>query len=151
MLFKYRVPGVAGDNTADYWANAIWAEHNRERRALGIPPLTRSPLLDQVAAIRDDDLVNEGYFSHNDPNNNPGNYQSVAVQQGLAVWGWLGENLAMNNYKNPLAEAWRGLMASPTHRDNILTRDFTHLGVAARIRPDGLYVFVLIYASSDQL
>lgn len=141
------VPGVGGDAAGASWLDRFLEAHNYERAKAGVPALRGSELLSRVAQVRVDDMVQENYFGHVDPNNNPGKYDEIARREGLTSFAWLGENLALNNYPDPLPEAMRELMASPGHRANILSGDFDAMGAAAQIRPaDAAFVFAIIYS-----
>jgi uncharacterized protein YkwD len=49
------------------------------------------------------------------------------LQAGYANWTWVGENIAAG-YPTPEAVV-SGWMSSPEHRDNILSPDYTEIGV----------------------
>jgi len=144
---------VAADGAGPTWSERFLAAHNFERaKAGGLAPLRRSAKLDEVAQLRVDDMVAEKYFGHADPNSNPGKYNEILERMGVTTFSWAGENLAMNNYPDPLAEAMRGLMGSPTHRANILFDGFDTMGAAAQIRPaDAVFVFACIFTGGVQV
>lgn len=83
-----------------------------------------NPLLTKAAELKALDMANRSYFSHQGP-------------KGEAPWSWLdkvgykyvyaGENLALNFYESSeLNQAW---MNSLKHRENILDKNFTDIGV----------------------
>lgn len=98
---------------------------NDDREDEGFPALSISPVLEEAAQLKANDMAEKGYFAHTSP-------------EGLAPWYWLdeagyryfaaGENLAVNfsDSKN-VEEAW---MDSPSHRANILSNNFTEIGIA---------------------
>lgn len=113
------------------------AEHRRnQEQPLHVPDASTFPR---------EYLVASNTFQHDDPTVPGDTYHEKLIALGFTTWLWAGENLAMNNYPDPLAEALRGLMASPTHRANILARDFTHMGSWASIRPDGVFLFAFVF------
>ncbi|WP_374694115.1 CAP domain-containing protein [Cellulomonas fimi] len=91
---------------------------NDARRAQGVGDLTVSECAQQQALTRAKLLVAEGRFEH-DP-----------LEPILAACGGrtVGENLALG-YPTAKAtvDAW---LASPGHRANLLSKDFTSIGVA---------------------
>lgn len=96
---------------------------NKERTSRGLKPLTFDPGLRQIARDHSADMFRNGYFSHYDPSG-----KDVASRASSAGIDYLviGENLA---YAPSLELAHQGLMNSPGHRANILSEDFTKIGV----------------------
>lgn len=104
---------------------------NEDRSELALPELKTSPLLTAAAQAKADDMAKKGYFSHTTP-------------EGYDSWHWFkqvgydyrfaGENLAVNFSDSADVEAaW---MASPTHRDNIISPRYTEIGIATAV---GMY------------
>jgi len=88
------------------------------------PHLSENPLLDLAAQLKALDMAKKGYFSHISP-------------EGITPWHWFeqvgyeyafaGENLAVNFQNvNDLIPAW---LNSPSHRENILSSNYTETGV----------------------
>ena len=105
--------------------NALVDETNQGRVVNGLPDLQVSPLLQAAAQEKASDMASKGYFAHTSP-------------QGLTPWYWFqqvgynfdyaGENLAVNfSDSQDVTTAW---MNSPEHRANILSTDFTQIGIA---------------------
>lgn len=97
---------------------------NAERTSLAAQPLTRSPLLDEAAQLKAEDMAKNSYFSHYSPT-------------GVSPWHWFevvdyqyvhaGENLAVHFTDSAaVVEAW---MNSPSHRANIVNGAYTEIGV----------------------
>ncbi|MEJ0001761.1 MAG: CAP domain-containing protein [bacterium] len=97
---------------------------NKERADNGAAPLTENALLDKAAQEKADDMARNGYFAHTSP-------------EGKTPWYWFqqvgynyiyaGENLAVNFFEsNDVAQAW---MNSPTHRENIVKKEYTEIGI----------------------
>lgn len=98
---------------------------NINRAEAKLPKLFVSTKLQKAAQLKAEDMALKSYFSHNSP-------------EGYAPWHWLdqvgynyasaGENLAVNfNDSADVDLAW---MNSPSHRDNILDKKYTQIGIA---------------------
>lgn len=96
---------------------------NEERAGINLPTLTESPILNQVAQLKAEDMASKGYFAHNSP-------------EGKTPWYWFaivgytyssaGENLAVNfSDSEDVTSAW---MDSPAHRSNIVAGHYTEIG-----------------------
>ena len=99
---------------------------NRERAAAGLPPLSESPLLDQVATIRAQQMVTDG-LTHT----RPGSHDFAATQ------------LLRQN----AAEAW--WMTSPEHRANILGANFRQVGIGTAIDGGKMYIAAVFTDSAN--
>ena len=97
---------------------------NAERAKNGLSALTMNWELARVARYKSQDMINKKYFSHDSPTyGSPFDMiKSFSIKYSAA-----GENIA---YGQPTASAvvtaW---MNSPGHRANILSKNFTQLGV----------------------
>lgn len=113
---------------------------NESRLAFNEAPLTRSPILDEAAQMKADDMAQFGYFSHNSPT-------------GVTPWYWFkkvgyvfvyaGENLAINfTDATEVRDAW---LASPLHRANLLNVKFKEIGMAtvSGVYKDGPTIYVV--------
>ena len=98
---------------------------NENREDAKLPALNYSPLLEEAARLKAEDMKIRGYFAHVSPD-------------GIDPWHWFkkvgydyeyaGENLAINfSDSADVTKAW---MDSPGHRQNILSSNFTEIGVA---------------------
>jgi hypothetical protein len=105
--------------------NALVDGTNQNRVANGLPDLQVNPLLQAAAQDKANDEATKGYFAHTSP-------------QGITPWYWFqqagynylyaGENLAVNfTDSQDVVTAW---MNSPEHRANILSTQFTQIGIA---------------------
>ncbi|MBI4133955.1 MAG: CAP domain-containing protein, partial [Candidatus Terrybacteria bacterium] len=101
---------------------------NAERITRGVPALVEDADVAAVAQARSDDMAALGYFSHTSPTGETA--FSLMDARGIP-YGWAGENLARNNYPadEQVAVSIRDLMASDGHCENILSTNYTHLGV----------------------
>jgi hypothetical protein len=98
---------------------------NKDRIANGLKPLSLSPQLVEAAQKKALDMLNKDYFAHTSPS-------------GLTPWYWLdkvgykystaGENLAKDFLESEYVhDAW---MDSPSHRANILNKNYQDIGIA---------------------
>lgn len=102
-----------------YLAGAI----NRERAAVGAPPLQVDMQLVSLARSKSSDMIANNYFGHTSPTyGTPGQMLAAAGVKYRAM----GENIAGNR---TVEGAHTSLMNSSGHRQNILNPSFTHLGV----------------------
>jgi uncharacterized protein YkwD len=113
-------------------ANEVHRLTNIERANLGFSQLGVMSSLTQTAIVRANEIIQ--YFSHTRPD---GRDCFTAFQEnGIDITSRLaGENLAAG--QRTAAEAVQSWMDSPGHRENILNRDFGHLGVGVTIDNNG--------------
>lgn len=96
---------------------------NKERVARGLNPLQVDMRIVVTARQKAQDMIDHHYFDHKSPN--LGMPFDQFKRAGID-YGYAGENLAgAENVQN----AHNALMNSPTHRDNILFKQYTHIGV----------------------
>jgi len=104
---------------------------NNDRLNSGASELTWSPTLEKAAKLKAEDMATNGYFAHTSP-------------AGITPWYWLrqadynfvyaGENLAIDFTESENVE--RAWINSPTHKENIMSQNFTEIGIAT---VDGIY------------
>lgn len=98
---------------------------NTDRASANLSELKINPKLIEAAQAKADDMASKSYFAHNSP-------------EGRTPWYWFGkagydykyagENLAVNFVESKdVEQAW---MASPTHKWNIMNKNFTEIGIA---------------------
>jgi uncharacterized YkwD family protein len=97
---------------------------NVERKKNGLPALTADTPLSNVARKKSDDMQAKGYFSHTSPTY--GSPFDMIRDFGI-TYKTAGENIAKGQ-RTP-EQVVQGWMGSPGHRKNILSSDFTHIGV----------------------
>ncbi|WP_246247599.1 CAP domain-containing protein [Piscibacillus halophilus] len=97
---------------------------NEERQKQGLEPLEASSELSDVAREKSRDMAENNYFSHTSPT-----YGSPfdMMQQFGIDYRTAGENIAKGQ-RSP-EQVMNGWMNSDGHRKNILSSDFTHIGV----------------------
>ena len=121
---------------------------NRERAAAGLPPLTESPALNQIANTRARQLVTDG-LKHVRPGSQEFAATQLLRQSGIA-FTWDGENIywqggpPFDDAVNA-AEAW--WMTSPEHRANILGPHFRQVGIGTAIDGGKMYI-AAVFADS---
>ncbi|HET7034192.1 MAG TPA: CvpA family protein [Thermomicrobiaceae bacterium] len=108
---------------------------NDARASDGLQPLAPDQRLQSVARAHSEEMLKLGYFAHNSPvSGSP----SDRLQAAGIAFQVAGENLA---YAPTVEIAHRGLMNSPGHRANILSPDFTRVGIGVIVAPNGERMF----------
>jgi uncharacterized YkwD family protein len=97
---------------------------NEQRKQNGLPALQADTQLSGVAQKKSVDMRQNGYFSHTSPTY--GSPFDMMRDNGVS-YKTAGENIAQGQpTPQEVVKAW---MDSPGHRKNILSPDFTHIGV----------------------
>ncbi|MBI1863878.1 CAP domain-containing protein [Candidatus Woesebacteria bacterium] len=98
---------------------------NVKREEAGLSDVSENPLLDQAAQEKAKDMVTKGYWAHVAPD---GTQPWKFFADVDYKYRYAGENLA-RDFKDPASavDAW---MASPSHRDNMLSGHYKDIGVA---------------------
>lgn len=97
---------------------------NKERAAAGLPALKVNTKLAGVAEKKAEDLRDKNYFAHQSPTY--GSPFDMMKQFGIS-YTTAGENIAKGQ-KTP-SDVMNGWMNSPGHRANILSANYTEIGV----------------------
>ena len=97
---------------------------NIERSKQGLSPLKMNWELSRVARLKSEDMANKKYFDHQSPTY--GSPFDMIKSFGIKYKS-AGENIAMGQ-KTPAA-VMTGWMNSPGHKANILSTNYTELGV----------------------
>lgn len=122
--FKVSHPGVLGIQT-NITAEELVQDTNAERVKQGLSPLVLDTVLSEAAQKKAEDMFAKNYWAHFAPD-------------GGTPWGFIkasgyeyiyaGENLARGfTTADAAVAAW---MASPSHRENMLSRNYTDVGFA---------------------
>ncbi len=104
----------------------VISDTNKVRADAGLAPVSANSALDLAASEKLNDMLANSYFAHVSP-------------QGITPWSWFtkagykysyaGENLALGfSDPNSTVQAW---MNSPSHRENLLNKNYTEIGVAS--------------------
>jgi uncharacterized protein YkwD len=101
---------------------------NEERSKKGLGELAWDANLSRLARAYSEKMARENFFSHYDKNGEAVDDRAKSMR--IKDWRKIGENLFYcEGYDNPNLMAVRGWMKSPTHRDNILDRDYNVSGI----------------------
>lgn len=109
---------------------AIFNKVNEERAKAGVAPLSYNTIMEKYARIKSQDMGDNNYFSHTDKS---GNYITTKMKaDGVTYQAW-GENIAyIGGVTDPVALANQFMtnwMNSEGHKKNILSTDFSSIGV----------------------
>jgi len=117
---------------------------NQERTKNGLAPLIVDLEVARVAAIKSQDMADNNYFSHNSPT-----YGSPfdMLKKFNISYLHAGENLAGNS---SVENAHTALMNSSGHRQNILSPDFTHIGIGVRPSSKYGYLYTQMFISKPK-
>lgn len=127
---------------------------NRIRRSRNLPALQREPKLTEIARRHSRDMIKNGFFAHHNLRGES-SADRVAEDHRRLV-GLVGENLwggSKYDFVDVPSLATRivnDLMKSSGHRENILKRDYTHLGIGAVMRGEEIRV-TQVFAAVDGL
>lgn len=103
-----------------------------DRLGANVPPLEIDPALSAIARSHSEEMRDLGYFGHQSPRTGLAADRVRAARYRAIMTG---ENLAKND---SLGEAEASLLASVGHRANLLSPEFTHVGVGvARVTERG--------------
>lgn len=98
---------------------------NEIRSQQGLPQLQQNAQLDAAAQKKASHMFQKDYWSHFAPD---GTSPWDFIKQSGYQYEFAGENLAKNFlFSNNVVDAW---MNSPTHRENIVRKDYTEVGYA---------------------
>lgn len=98
---------------------------NQERRAAGLPELLNNAKLSSAALAKANDMFAKQYWDHFGPN---GETPWQFIRAAGYNYVYAGENLGKGfRTSEGLVEAW---MASPTHRDNLMSPNYKDIGIA---------------------
>lgn len=136
---KITIPAV----TTTSQENEVIRLVNVERARAGLPALKTNWQLSRVARYKSADMANRGYFSHTSPTY--GSPFRMMESFGLR-FSAAGENIAYGQ-RTP-AEVMRDWMNSPGHRSNILSRNYTEIGVGLAKNKNGVCYWTQMFMKS---
>jgi uncharacterized protein YkwD len=121
----------ADSATTQQLAEATVCLLNDQRAAAGLGSLTATGPLGTTAQHYAEYMVSDAHFAHRDESGHNVVSRVLSTDPTLADrWLVLGENLGWGTYGMATPRSMvQGWMNSPTHRDNILYRDFDEIGV----------------------
>lgn len=98
---------------------------NQKRAEAGLPPLSNNSTLASAAHKKGEDMLNKDYWAHVAPD---GTQPWKFITDSGYGYRYAGENLARDfSNASSAVEAW---MASPTHKENILSPKYKEIGIA---------------------
>lgn len=104
---------------------------NSFRMKSGLPKLVENPKLSASAVFKAEDMAEKQYFAHENPE---GKTLTYYLKKADYNYRSAGENLAVGYFDaTEVVNAWK---ASPTHKANLLDKDFTEIGIGSK---DGVY------------
>ena len=104
---------------------------------VGLPELAVHPLLMDSAQAKAQDFLDNRYFGHISPVYGTPTEMMLAFVPGIRTCG---ENLG--TWNQTAQGTFEGWMESPEHRDSILARKYTHIGVGIAEGAGGGYRWV---------
>ncbi|WP_404427530.1 S-layer homology domain-containing protein [Ureibacillus chungkukjangi] len=140
FLQKDYIPTV---NQNQKWINEVVTLVNAERKKQGLKPLVYDKRLGQIAVVKANDMIQNGYFDHQSPL-----YGYPWDMAGIFDYSFtsFGENIAKNfTSSNSVVDAW---LKSTKHRENILKNTYTNIGVSCIKGKDGKYYWVQLFSST---
>lgn len=119
---------------------AIYKQVNEQRVKAGVAPLSYSDTMQKYARMKSEDMAKNNYFSHE---NKSGKLTvDIMKANGVQYSAW-GENIAyISGVSDPTELAnmfMKNWMNSPGHRANILSPNFTSIGVGVYKQGDKVY------------
>ncbi len=124
--YNYMQTGLVLGRVTTVTPAALLVSTNDARAAEKLPPLRIDARLSEAAANKARDMVARGYWSHDAPD---GTEPWVWIDEAGYSYSKAGENLAKNfSTAQAAVTAW---LNSPSHRNNMLSADYSDVGFAA--------------------
>lgn len=133
-----KVPSTDDDYTTDSISaqeKTAWNLLNSDRNSNGLSSLPLDAELSRIARIKSEDMRDNGYFAHESPTY--GNVRDMLKRFGYS-FSAAGENIA---HHATVLKAQAAFMSSDGHRRNILSSNWTRVGVGVCYDAQG-YVYV---------
>ena len=110
----------------------ILAGLNASRAAHGLSPLVMSDDLQEAAVTHSRAMLEQGFFAHDSPGGAPfvARVRSFYRSAGYNNWS-VGENLLYNTEEVTAEIAIAAWLASPAHRENMLTPEWREVGIGS--------------------
>lgn len=147
----------AGVTYSDEIERTIFELVNQERAKAKVGPLALDGKLQEAARAHSGDMFVRGFFGHDDPDGfSPADRIAQMHRQLIGLTGeniWMGTNLDLSDQKRTAAAIMNDWMHSPNHKDNILKKDYTNLGVGVTVKGRDVRAtqnFALTYALVEQ-
>ena len=124
--------------------SALLAQILAARSAAGLPALTLTNALIDLARDRSADMANRHYFDHYTPEGRT--FLDMLRQRGIP-YRMAGEIIAQNNY--PAAQApWQAYVAfmnSSEHHRIIMLNNWTQVGIGQAVDGAGMYYYTVLF------
>lgn len=118
---------------------------NAERVKAGLDELYLDSKISDVARLKSKDMADLNYFAHNSPTY--GMAGDMLLKFGI-TWSAWGENIASGqDTPEIVVNEW---MNSPSHRENILSSDFTFIGVGYYVNSNGTPYWTQMFTSDEK-
>jgi uncharacterized protein YkwD len=147
----------AGIDHSDEIERQILELVNIERANKRIGPLQPDGTLQTTAREHSDDMFVRSFFDHNDPDGfSPADRIAQAHRQLIGLTSeniWMGTNIDLSDKKRVAAAIMNSWMHSTEHRENILRKEYTNLGVGVAIKGQDVRAtqnFAAAYAMTEQ-
>ena len=137
------IPAKYSVETTETYEGQVIALVNKERTAAGLPALKENKKLSEVAKLKAIDIRDKDYFSHTSPTY--GSPFDMMKQYGI-TYGAAGENIA-KGHRSP-EEVMKGWMNSQGHKENILSSNFTEIGIGYVTDSSGTTFWVQMFIRS---
>jgi uncharacterized protein YkwD len=114
---------------------------NQERKKANLPPLQPNPILFATARAHSANMAKQGKLQHVLDN------KGVEERLDDAKYYWLsvGENIATGRKDSSVEEVMEGWMESKGHRDNILKKKFTEIGIGIAADGKGNFYYTQVF------
>lgn len=122
---------TSGYHESEADEQTMLAQLNKSREEHGLAPLRDDPALRQLAVGHSEEMLNLGYFAHVSPLSGSPSDRAKAANIEFTTFG---ENIA---YAPTIDVAERGLMRSEGHRANILSSEYTRVGIGVIVTSFG--------------
>ena len=114
-----------------------FVREDRTRYGLSLPTIDAQ--LCEIARIKANDMLINGYFSHNSPTY--GDIRSMLSHFGVAYKG-ASENIARSR---TVEHAEAAFLSSASHRITLMGSQWTHMGVGVATAPEGFVYVVQVF------
>lgn len=122
----------------------IFETLNQKRIEKGLSPLSWSEDMAKVARQHSFNMAELKFFSHVGKDGLLVSDRADAL--GFSNWRAIGENIAYNQgFENPAEFACERWLLSPSHKNNILSREWKETGVGVAIAENGVYYFTQVF------
>ena len=144
-IVRTNYPSILGV-TADISIERLITLTNIERQKQRLPPLIENSQLSIAASLKAEDMFVQNYWAHNSPD---GKTPWYFIREAGYNYTYAGENLAKGF--ETAEEAVKAWMASPKHKANVLSANFSEVGFAVKKgRLNGEETVLIVEAFGNQ-